>query len=39
MLLHHLLHTVLFFNGEFVTNEILSEKKIEKFLDTNIKKI
>ncbi|MGO0807128.1 YoaP domain-containing protein, partial [Clostridioides difficile] len=27
----------LFFNGEFVTNEILSEKKIEKFLDTNIK--
>ncbi|WP_334293744.1 YoaP domain-containing protein [Clostridioides difficile] len=28
----------LFFNGEFVTNEILSEKKIEKFLDTNIKK-
>lgn len=24
----------LFFNGEFITNEILSEKKIEKFLDS-----
>ncbi len=28
----------LFFNGEFVTNEVLSEKKIEKFLENEVKK-